>query len=173
MHICCSNCALYPLQHFLLKGVSVKGLWYNPNIHPFTEYSARLGAVERLAGLWDLDVEYMDEYPLDDFLKEVVGTGADRCARCYGLRLERTARTAKGMGLDGFTTSLLASPYQKFDIIQEIGREAGRRHGVPFLGEDMRQGWRATRGLSQDLGLYRQRYCGCIYSEMERNRKKA
>ncbi len=172
MHICCSNCSLYPLQNFLTRGMDVRGFWFNPNIHPYTEYASRLGSVEKLQRLWDLDVEYADEYLLDDFLASVVRQGKDRCSFCYSIRLEKTAETAKRMGLDGFTTSLLASPYQKFDMIVRIGEETGRKHGITFIAEDVRQGWEISRGLALELGLYRQKYCGCIYSEMERYLKK-
>jgi len=168
MHICCSNCAVLPLQHYLLKGADITGLWFNPNIHPYTEYAARLGSLKKLSGLWDLDVEYIDDYALDDFLKHTVGKGPDRCGACYTFRLDKAAATAKKMDMDGFTTSLLASPYQKFDMIIRLGTEAGRKHGIAFHAEDLRRGWRMSRGLSAELGLYRQKYCGCIYSEMER-----
>jgi hypothetical protein len=88
------------------------------------------------------------------------------------MRLEKSAETAKKMGLDGFTTSLLASPYQKFDMIIRRGNEIGKMHGIRFYAEDLRQGWGRSRDLSKELGLYRQKYCGCIYSEMERYLKK-
>jgi predicted adenine nucleotide alpha hydrolase (AANH) superfamily ATPase len=88
------------------------------------------------------------------------------------MRLEETARTAKRMGLDGFTTSLLISPYQKFAIIMRIGNEAGKKYAIPFYAEDFRPGWQEGIKRSKELGLYRQKYCGCIYSEMERNSKK-
>jgi predicted adenine nucleotide alpha hydrolase (AANH) superfamily ATPase len=172
MHMCCSNCSLYPLQNFLSKGVDIRGFWFNPNIHPYREYTSRLASVEKLQHLWSLDVEYDDEYALDDFLAEVVNKGTNRCYFCYSLRLEKTALTARRMGLDGFTTSLLASPYQKFDMIMKIGEETGRRHSIPFHCEDVRQGWSVSRSLALELGLYRQKYCGCVYSEMERYRKK-
>lgn len=84
------------------------------------------------------------------------------------MRLEEAARTAKKMGLDGFTTSLLVSPYQKFDMIITIGKEMGKRYSIPFYVEDFRPGWKAGISLSKELGLYRQKYCGCVYSEMER-----
>lgn len=168
MHICCSNCSIYPLQNLLLKGMDIKGFWFNPNIHPYTEYSARLESLIKLGKLWDLDVEYDDDYALDDFLKSVSGKGPERCSVCYEMRLDRTARAAKKMNLEGFTTSLLASPYQKFDAIIEQGRKAAKRHGVMFLSEDFRPGWRTSQNMSRELELYRQKYCGCIYSEMER-----
>lgn len=88
------------------------------------------------------------------------------------MRLEETARTAKKMGLDGFTTSLLVSPYQKFDMIIQIGEEMGKKYSIPFYCEDFRPGWKDSIHLSKELGLFRQKYCGCVYSEMERYLKK-
>lgn len=172
MHICCSNCAIFPLEHYLVEGIDIKGFWFNPNIHPYTEYSKRLESVERLSRLWNFDVEYRDDYVLDSFLASIVGKGADRCSVCYETRLDKTAEAARSMGMNGFTTSLLASPYQKFDKIIQIGKDAGKRHGIMFHYEDLRTGWNASRSLSVELELYRQKYCGCIYSEMERFRKK-
>lgn len=172
MHICCSNCSIYPLQELTGRGLEVRGLWYNPNIHPYTEYEKRLESLKKLQGLWNLDIEYADEYALDDFLKSIVSRGKDRCSFCYYMRLERTAGLARKMSFDLFTTSLLASPYQKFDMIIQMGEEIGKRHGIGFHSEDLRQGWSISRGLSKELDLYRQKYCGCIYSEMERFQKK-
>ena len=172
MHICCSNCCIYPLETYLLKGADVRGLWFNPNIHPYTEYTNRLDSLVKLQKIWGLDIEYIDDYALDDFLKAVVGKGANRCESCYSLRLEKTAEAAKKMGLDGFTTSLLASPYQKFDVIIHLAEEIGKRHGIPFYAEDLRKGWNLSRGLSQEFDLYRQKYCGCVYSERERYLRK-
>jgi hypothetical protein len=88
------------------------------------------------------------------------------------MRLEETARTAKKMGLDGFTTSLLVSPYQKFDMILKVGTDMGKRYSIPFFIEDFRPGWKEGIRLSREFGLYRQKYCGCVYSEMERYMKK-
>ncbi len=148
------------------------GYWFNPNIHPYTEYSERLESLRKLQRIWNLDVEYDESYALDDFLKSVVGKGTRRCEACYARRLEETAMVAKKMGIRGFTTSLLASPYQKFDMIISIGEEIGRREGVPFFYEDLRKGWNFSRSLVFEFGLYRQKYCGCIYSEMERYTQK-
>lgn len=168
MHVCCSNCSIYPLETFLSRGIDIKCLWYNPNIHPYTEYSKRRDSLLKLQKLWNLDIEYIDEYPLDDFLKSIVNQGVNRCAICYSKRIDKAAETAKKMNIDSFTTSLLASPYQKFDMIIETGRTAGKKHGVRFYFEDLRQGWNISGNLSREFGLYRQKYCGCIYSEMER-----
>ncbi|MBI5074569.1 MAG: epoxyqueuosine reductase QueH [Nitrospirae bacterium] len=168
MHICCSNCSIHPLQNLLLKGMDITGYWFNPNIHPYTEYTARLESLMKLGRLWNLDIEYEDDYCLDYFLKSVSGKGPERCAVCYEMRLDRTAQAAKKMNFDGFTTSLLVSPYQKFDGIIEQGQKAAKRHGVTFLAEDFRSGWKTAQNMSRELELYRQKYCGCIYSEMER-----
>lgn len=168
MHICCANCALYPLSVLRERGLEVTGLWFNPNIHPYTEYRSRIEAVQTLETLRSLDMEYVDWYGLRDFVRTVAWKEGERCLHCYSVRLERTARRAAELGADAFTTSLLVSPYQKFDLITGIGRQMQNRHGVEFLAEDFRHGYGKGRRMSRELGLYRQKYCGCIYSEMER-----
>jgi epoxyqueuosine reductase len=168
MHICCANCSLYPLQTFRSKGVEVKGYWFNPNIHPYMEYRQRLESLFRLQKLWGLEIEIEDRYGLVEFVRAVVRNEEERCLHCYQTRLDATARAARMMGMEAFTTSLLVSPYQKFDNIIDAGKEAAGRHGVAFWDEDFRTGWNEGVTLSKELGLYRQKYCGCIYSEMER-----
>lgn len=172
MHICCSNCSLYPLKSLLSKGIDVKGLWFNPNIYPYPEYERRLSSLLKLQGIWDFDVEYVDRHGLDYFVAKIGNPDSSRCMRCYEMRLDETAKTAKKMGLDGFTTSLLVSPYQKFDSILHAGREMEKRYSIPFYPEDFRVGYRDNIGLSKELGLYRQKYCGCIFSEKEREAEK-
>ena len=165
MHICCSNCSIYPFKAFLARGLTVRGFWFNPNIHPYPEYDLRLESLRKLQGLWDLDVEYVDHYGIDDFVKTVRTPGEGRCVRCYAMRLEETAKTARRMNLDGFTTSLLVSPYQKFGGVIGVGREMGKRYSIPFYEEDFRPGYKGNIGVSKELGLYRQKYCGCVFSE--------
>lgn len=172
MHICCSTCCLYPLQTLLSRNIDVRGFWLNPNIHPYTEYALRLESLRRLQIEWNLDMEYADNYGLKEFVRAVVHDEENRCSVCYTMRLEATAGTAKRMGLDGFTTSLLVSPYQKFDMIMRIGNEAAKKYAIPFFAEDFRPGWKEGMKKSKAFGLYRQKYCGCIYSEMERNIRK-
>lgn len=170
LHICCANCALYPVRKLEGKGVQVKGLWYNPNIHPAQEYLKRLEAVRQLQGLWGLDITYNDRYGLTEFLAE---TGQDtregaRCTHCYRMRLREAASSAREMKADAFATTLMYSPYQKFDIITAEAAEAERLFHVPFYLEGWRGGFREGERLSRELGLYRQKYCGCVFSEMER-----
>lgn len=172
MHICCANCCLYPLQSLFSRDIEVKGFWINPNIHPYTEYKLRLESLRQLQKTWGLDIEYIDHYGLKEFLRTIVNHEDDRCVFCYSIRLEETARTAKKMGLDGFTTSLLVSPYQKFDMIVETAQDMGKKYSIPFYMEDFRPGFHEGMKLSKELGLYRQKYCGCIYSEMERYVKR-
>jgi predicted adenine nucleotide alpha hydrolase (AANH) superfamily ATPase len=150
------------------RGIDVKGLWFNPNIHPLTEYKSRLDALKKLETLWNLNVEYTDYYGLKEYLRNVVGNEDNRCEYCYTVRLEETAKKARDINADAFTTSLLVSPYQKFDMIIDIGRMMQERYSVEFFIEDFRNGFNEGRRMSKELELYRQKYCGCIYSEMER-----
>jgi len=168
MHLCCAVCGTYPIKTLSEKGISIEGLWFNPNIHPYTEYSLRLSALKKLHKFWGLHVGYIDYYGLKEFIERTGNGGENRCRICYEMRLNETAKKAGEMGLDGFTTSLLVSPYQKFDVIIDVGREMEKKYSVLFYEEDFRPGWKEGVKLSRELDLYRQKYCGCIYSEMER-----
>lgn len=172
MHICCSNCALYPISSLRERGINVKGLWFNPNIHPFTEYRNRLDSLKKLESLWSLELEYMDYYGLTEYIRNVAGNEANRCEYCYTVRLETAAKKAKELKADAFTTSLLVSPYQKFGLIADIGRTMQEKYSVEFFMEDFRPGFNEGGKMSRELDLYRQKYCGCIYSEMERFQDK-
>ncbi|HET6514420.1 MAG TPA: epoxyqueuosine reductase QueH [Thermodesulfovibrionales bacterium] len=171
--MCCSNCALYPMKSLLKRGIDVKGFWFNPNIYPLPEYEERLNSLGSLEKFWGLDIEYEEHYGFEDFLGRIGGPGDNRCLRCYAMRLEETAKAARKMNLDGFTTSLLVSPYQQFDAIAEMGKELGKRYALPFYLEDFRVGYRESIPLSRELGLYRQKYCGCVYSVAERAGRKS
>jgi hypothetical protein len=173
MHICCSNCCLSPLQTLNSRNIAVRGFWFNPNIHPYTEYVMRLESLRKLQHEWDLDITYNDHYGLKEFVRAVIRDEDNRCSACYTMRLETTAETAKKMGLDGFTTTLLVSPYQQFETIVHIGEAAGEKYNISFYAEDFRPGWSEGMRKSRELNLYRQKYCGCIYSEMEKYLKKA
>lgn len=168
MHICCAPCAVYPLSVIIERGIEVSGLWFNPNIHPYTEYRSRLNSLKELERLWKLDVEYVDHYGLIEYVRNVVGRQYERCEYCYSIRLEDAAKKAHERGADAFTTSLLVSPYQKFDMIIDIGRAMQDKYFVEFFAEDFRSGFKQGRMTAKEMNLYRQKYCGCIYSEMER-----
>jgi len=169
VHSCCSNCAIYPFEFLKDKGFKITLYWYNPNIHPYTEYMMRLDSLKKLEKMWNLSVIYDDDYrEFYKFIRMVSGKEKERCLICYKMRLEKTANKAKEIGIENFTTTLLVSPYQKFDKIIEIGKEVGETLGLNFYGEDFRKGFSKAMQLAKVLELYRQRYCGCIYSEAER-----
>jgi predicted adenine nucleotide alpha hydrolase (AANH) superfamily ATPase len=172
MHICCANCCLFPVATLRDRGVDVRGYWFNPNIHPEEEYGRRLQALREIENLWELPVEYVDRYGREEFTRALQGREGTRCEGCYEMRLSETARAARRMDADAFTTSLLVSPFQRHERILEAGRRAARRHGVPFVGEDFRPGWTEGSRLSRELGLYRQNYCGCLESKAEREQQR-
>lgn len=168
LHICCAPCAIYPVQALTGGGHYVHGFFYNPNIHPYQEFSRRVAALEEYAGLRNLPVIWDKTYDLERFLRQVVFREAQRCRFCYHLRLSAAARTARGGKFDAFTTTLLYSKHQRHDLIREIGEQVARETGLPFFYADFREGWQTGQTQSRELGLYRQQYCGCIYSERER-----
>ena len=168
LHMCCAPCAVYPLQVLEDEGSKVFGFFYNPNIHPYQEYRRRLETVEQFAGQVGLEVIYRDEYDVVSFLREVAFRESNRCHYCYHLRLNAAAKLAKKSRMDGFTTTLLYSKRQDHELVRQLGEEAGQGHGIPFVDRDLRQGWQEGIQKSKELNLYRQGYCGCIYSEQER-----
>ncbi len=170
LHICCAPCLCWPHRVLEEEGTRFAGLWFNPTIHPYTEYAKRLAAVRAFAAAAGLAVVYRDEYPLEDTLRALDG---GRCEACYRLRLERTARTAREQGYAAFSTTLLYSKHQRHDLIHEIGIRAGRLYDVEFRYRDFRTGWEQGRTMARQLGLYRQQYCGCIFSERDRYLKPA
>ena len=168
IHCCCANCLIYPLKDLRDKGWEVMGFFYNPNIHPYQEYLYRLEAVQEYAKQTSIEIIYRDEYNLEEFLRGVAFREDERCRFCYHLRLEATAQVAKKGKFDAFTTTLLYSKHQNHELITTIGEAVGKEHGVSFLYRDFRSGWKEGIEESKNLGLYRQQYCGCIYSEKER-----
>jgi len=155
-----------------VEGWEVFGFWYNPNIHPFQEYSRRLEAVRQIEAQLRLRMIYQDRYELEDFLRSVVFRESDRCRICYHRRLDTAAQIARKGRFDAFTSTLLSSKMQDHDLIRTIGKAVAAERGVPFHHVDFREGWAVGRDKSLELGLYRQQYCGCIYSEKERFFKK-
>ncbi len=172
MHLCCGPCTLFPLTVLRDQGHTVAGFFFNPNIHPYREFKKRLAALACASRELDLPVEYVREYGLTDYLREVVFHERQRCAICYRMRLAATARQAKKTGADAFTTTLLYSRYQKHETIRRLGEELAQSLDIPFLYEDFRSGWQAGIDMAKAMDLYRQPYCGCIYSEQERYDKK-
>jgi epoxyqueuosine reductase len=168
LHICCAPCSIYPLKVLRAQGMEVHGFFYNPNIHPYQEFKRRLTAVQEFAPTVSLPLQVNQGYELEEFLRLVVYREAERCRFCYGLRLKAAALAAKQGSFEAFTATLLYSRFQKHEIIRELGEQIGQEVGVPFYYVDFRPGWQEGVNESKRLGLYRQNYCGCIYSEKER-----
>ncbi len=168
LHTCCGPCAIFPLRALRSNDWAVRGFFYNPFIQPYRELQRRLEALRTLARMEDLQVIVRPDYELESFLRQVAFREGNRCLLCYSTRLEAAARLAGKSRFDAFTTTLLYSKRQKHDLIRSIAEEASRKYGVPFYYEDFRTGWKEGREASKALGIYRQEYCGCIYSEKER-----
>ncbi len=174
LHICCAPCAIYPVKVLRERGIEVFGFWYNPNIHPFEEYKRRLEALRDYAQRINLRMIWRDRYELEEFLRNVVfrETFGIRCQFCYFKRLEATAQIAKHGKFDAFTTTLLYSKFQNHELICKIAESLAKKYNTKFYYEDFREGWKEGIEISKSLNMYRQSYCGCIYSEKERFAKK-
>ena len=168
IHICCAPCSIYPIRVLREKNYDLQGYFFNPNIQPYQEYSRRLAALQYYAAQIHLPLLVAPGYEIEYFLRQVVYREKNRCRFCYGLRLEQAARTAKAVGATAYTTTLLFSRYQQHDLIRELGFQIGLDIGIAFYYDDFRSGWREGIDTSKKLGLYRQQYCGCIYSEKDR-----
>jgi predicted adenine nucleotide alpha hydrolase (AANH) superfamily ATPase len=171
IHSCCAHCAAYTVEYWREQGNYVSALWYNPNIHPYTEHQHRLEAMQTLAQEMSLPLIVTSGYDIIDYFRGVVGHESQRCQYCFRLRLSKTAETARQMAFDAFTTTLLISPQQKHELIKEIGTELAREKGVDFLYADLRKRYSDSRRMTKPLNLHRQQYCGCVYSEWERYAK--
>jgi len=168
MHICCAPCANQPIEVLRTDGIEVAGFWYNPNIHPFTEYRARRNCLRGYAETIDLKLFEQNDYALRPFVRAVAEDFANRCVKCYEMRLFETARQAKELGFDSFTSSLFISPYQNHELMRETAQRAAAEYGVEFLYRDFRPYFRAGQERARELEFYMQKYCGCVFSEEER-----
>lgn len=168
LHICCAPCSIYSIKELRREGAKVSGYFYNPNIHPYTEFSKRLATLREFAGISLLPLDVDTSYDLESFLAGTLPLGKDRCLFCYRMRLERAFQKATRERFDAVTTTLLYSRYQRHDDIKKIGEELSATHGVPFVYRDFRTGWQEGISESKRLNMYRQQYCGCIFSEKER-----
>jgi predicted adenine nucleotide alpha hydrolase (AANH) superfamily ATPase len=168
LHICCAPCAVYPVDFLSTQGHQVRGFFFNPNIHPYQEFSRRAAALEDYARQTGLPIIWDRGYHLEEFLRTIVFRELERCRFCYYLRLKATARVARGGKFDAFTSTLLQSKFQNHDLIRDLGIKVGQEVGVPFHYQDFRQGWAAGAAKAKKLKLYKQQYCGCIFSERDR-----
>lgn len=173
LHVCCAPCSSYVLE-YLNQYFDITVFYYNPNISSFEEYQKRLKEEER----------FVKEYPFENEIKIVAGDydnslfettikglenekeGGPRCFKCYRLRLEESVKYAKEHGFDYFTTTLTISPYKNSKVLNEIGHELESEYNVKYLYSDFKKknGYKRSIELSHQYNLYRQDYCGCVYS---------
>ena len=172
LHTCCAPCSIYCVDTLRTEGIEPTAFWFNPNIHPYQEYKARRDTLVDYAASIGMELLRREDYGLRDFVRAVAGDIDHRCGHCYRVRLEETARFAAEHGYEAFSTTLLISPYQNHDLLRAVGEEMAARYGVPFLYRDFRPGFRAGQAKARELGLYMQKYCGCVFSEEDRYAKQ-
>ena len=168
LHCCCGPCSLSCIDPLRQEGIEPVGLWYNPNIHPFTEYRARRNCLREYAQTIELPVIERNDYGLRPFVRAVAEDIPHRCVKCYEMRLFETARQAAEGGFDSFTSSLFISPYQNHELMREVAERAAAEYGVEFLYRDFRPYFRDGQTFAREHGFYMQKYCGCVFSEEER-----
>ena len=168
LHTCCAPCANQCIEVLQGDGLEVTAYWYNPNIHPFTEYRARRNCLREYVESIGVPLIERNDYGLRPFIREVAPDIAGRCVKCYEIRLFDAARQAAEGGFDSFTSSLFISPYQKHELMREVAERAAFEYGVKFEYRDFRPHFRAGQERARELGMYIQKYCGCVFSEEER-----
>ena len=176
LHACCAPCSSACLE-YLNENFDITVFYYNPNISPKAEFEKRLSEEKRLVSEMPLSksVKVMEgEYNYDEFLEAVKGLenvpeGGERCFKCYRLRLEKTAELARAQDFDYFCTTLSISPLKNSQRINEIGEDIAEKHGVKWLPSDFKkkEGYKRSIELSKQYGLYRQNFCGCVFSKKE------
>lgn len=169
LHICCAPCSTASVAAWRGDGYEVAGTFFNPNIQPFTEYERRREALTAYSCEIGLPLIGESGYDVRAWLEMVRGLEEKgrRCRLCVSQRLRRTAETAASQGFSAFSTTLLISPFQDHELVKEEGERAADDAGVPFLYRDLRPHFRESIEMSRSAGLYRQNYCGCVFSEEE------
>ncbi|MBR2525974.1 epoxyqueuosine reductase QueH [bacterium] len=170
LHACCGICSSYPVLHLREMGYEPVVYFYNPNIYPDEEYQKRLKAEQTLCEYHKCEL-IIEEYNQSEFFNVVKGLEKEpergkRCDVCFRLRLERTAKKAKELNIENFTTSIVISPHKNFQILTEIGENIAREYDLKYLAVDFKKkdGFLKTNKIANSLNLYRQNYCGCKFS---------
>ena len=193
LHMCCGPCSCYPLKKLRADGIEPVGYFFNPNIHPYQEWDRRLKTAKEFAEKTGMELVTDERYMLRGFLRRALAAEGEaavlaagtqeeamafieaykpqkdrRCSMCYAWRLEQAARYAAENGFSAFTSTLFYSIYQQHDVMKSLAGHFAEVYGVAFYYEDFRPGWQEGIDVSLELGLYRQGYCGCVFSEEER-----
>lgn len=168
LHTCCAPCLVAPYYKLKETGMQITGFWFNLNIHPYTEYKLRLESLQEFAETEKLDLIVHDRYGIDEFVLGIDGKIKERCGFCYRHRLEAVAKHAAEDGFDSFSSTLFYSRYQNHELMLSIAREMSVKYKIDFYYDDFRKLWYQGIELSKAAGMYRQKYCGCIFSERDR-----
>lgn len=166
MHTCCAPCSVYCIDELRGEGIEPTVYWFNPNIHPYMEYKARRDCLKEYTKSINVNAIFEENYGLEEFCKNAIKDLSSRCKNyCYPVRLEQTAKYAKENGYEAFTTTLLVSLYQNHEALIEVANMMAKKYDIEFLYRDFRIGFREGQNKARELGLYMQKYCGCIFSE--------
>ncbi len=170
VHICCGICAIKTFEH-LENDFETTGYWYNPNIQPYSEYKIRLQAAGYVFQRIKKEIEWNTSYDLFDWFDVIMPYMKDkknRCRACYEFRLEKTAQYARKNSIKVFTTTMFISIHQDLQAIEEAGKLVAKKYQIEFLPLDLRKCYQEGKKEAKKLNIYSQRYCGCIFSEIER-----
>ncbi len=168
LHACCGPCSCYPTEQLRAEGHKFDILYFNPNIHPYKEFKHRMTTLMEFCEKKQVKLIVNKSYKLEECVRGMLEEPTVRCAFCYRMRLRYAAQYAKEHGYDAFSTTLLVSIYQKHELIKRIAQEAAEEFNIPFYYEDFRVGYERGVAMSLELELYRQPYCGCVFSERDR-----
>lgn len=171
LHSCCGPCTAYPISQLKNK-LDITVFFYNHNIHPFKEFKKRLNTLESYLKDINIPLVACRDYGLKKFIRDAAFNEEKRCTFCYRVRLKECALYAKDNGFEAFSSTLLYSRYQNHELIIKYGEEYAEEFGLEFFYSDFRLGWQAGIDESIARNMYRQSYCGCIYSEQERYDKR-
>lgn len=167
LHICCAPCATAVVEDLRESGYEVTGCFYNPSIHPLKEFQRRAEALRKWAPSVDLPVIMNEESSLESNLKMLLNS-SNRCLSCFTDRMGFTAEMCSRMGFDQFTSTLSISPYQNHELLKHAGEKAAALSNVSFIYMDFRENYKKSIQMSRDADIYRQPYCGCLFSERDR-----
>lgn len=167
MHLCCAPCASFPIEQLKSEGITVDGLFYNPNIHPYEEFKKREAEVRNLGEIYDMKIHFMPDFE-QELWDNLNSNDKNRCSMCYHKRLERLFKFASLQKYDAVTSSLLISPYQDHAQIKALSERYSKKFGVDFLYRDFRPNYREGQKIAKEHGFYRQKYCGCMISLLEK-----
>lgn len=175
LHACCAPCSVSVVDILKQNGFKPTFFWFNPNIHPYREFKLRKQALQQYAQNLNLDFFEDLGYGMREFLQSLNGNFnfGFRCENCYRIRLKKCAEMAVKLGFKKFSSTLLVSPYQNHELIKKEAQKQAETYGIEFYYFDFRPFFRQGQAKAKELGLYMQKWCGCIFSEEERFRSKA